>query len=390
MKKKEMDAHNDVNRGEFTWKISNFTKQNARKVYSEVFIVSGCKWRILVFPEGNGTDYLSLYLDVADSATLPYGWTRKAELSLSVIDQFDDLLSIRKETQHDFTASKSDWGFTSFMSLSGLHDRAMGYLANDTLVIKAKVCLLAVNPPVNIQPTRPTDFDSYFTGLKEIINADETDGASIGSSSHHQDGALTAEVPSLEEVEKAKQSLKECLSDHFKLNVKERLSEALSTLSLARTGVSLEQQTAIETFRANFNDFTSDFLTFEQENAEFELQKLQKDQLFCRFNLITTLMISIFSALTKCHETHILLYKQLVDDLTKEDEELKRKMEEVKSKMDKLLSDWKILWVEFEEAKSGYKDKQNKVAEAEEKKRIAEEGMSRSTTAWSNLKAQFC
>ncbi|KAL3715909.1 hypothetical protein ACJRO7_007637 [Eucalyptus globulus] len=369
-----MDAQNDVNRGEFTWKISNFSKQNAKRVYSEVFRVSGCRWRILVCPKGskNSTNYLSLYVGVPDSSTLPNGWSRKAEFSLSVIDQINDVRSIRKDAQHDYHARESDWGFTSFIPLTELHDRTGGYLVNDTLVIKAEVCLLAVTP---IKPVRPADFDSYFTGLKELINADETHGASVGSSSRHRDGALTAEVPSLEEVEKAKQSLKECLSDLFKLNMKERLSEALSTLSMARTGVSSEQKITIETFRANFDDFTSDFLTFEQDNAEFELQNLQKDQLF--------------SAMKKCHETH-LLYKQLMEDLTKEDEEVKRKAAEVKSKRDKLLSDWEILWDESEEAKSGYEDKQKEVAEAEEKKRIAEERMSRSTTAWSNLKAQFC
>ncbi|XP_056171551.1 uncharacterized protein LOC115678555 isoform X2 [Syzygium oleosum] len=280
------------------------------------------------------------------------------------------------EWQHVFTASESHWGHSSFIPLTELCNRTAGYLANDTLVIKAEVCVLRVTPPVNIQPARPTDnFDSYFTGLEEFIDAAETDGVRVGSSLCHQDGSLTAEIPSLEEVEKAKQSLKECLSDLFKLNMKERLSEALSTLSLARTGLSPEQRIAIETFQANFSDFTSDFLTFEQDNAEFELHKLQKDQRF--------------SAMKKSHETHIL-YKQLMYDLDTEEEDLKRKMEEVKSRRNKLLSDWEILLVESEEARSGYKDEQKKVAEAEEKKRIAEERMSRSATAWSNLKAQFC
>ncbi|XP_030457818.1 MATH domain and coiled-coil domain-containing protein At3g58250-like [Syzygium oleosum] len=371
-----MDAQNDVHRGEFTWKISYFTEQDAKKLYSEAFTVSGCKWRIVVYPKGNATSHLSLYLDVPDSGTLPNGWTRNAKFSLSVIDQINDVRSIRMETQHDFTARVRDWGFTSFIPLTELHNHTGGYLANDALVIKAEVCVLTVTPPVNIQPVRPTDkFDSYFTGLEEFVNAAETNGLNVGSTSRHQDGALTAEVPSLEEVEKAKQSLKECLSDLFKLNMKERLSEALSTLRSARTGLSSEQQIAIETFQANFNDFTSDFLAFEQDNAEFELHKLQKDQRF--------------SAMKKSQETHIL-YKQLMDDLAKEEEELKKKMGEVKSRRDKLLSDWEILLVESEEAKSGYKDEQKKVAEAEEKKRIAEERMSRSTTAWSNLKAQFC
>ncbi|KAL3715918.1 hypothetical protein ACJRO7_007644 [Eucalyptus globulus] len=361
-----MYAQNDVNRGEFTWKISNFTQLTARELISEAFIVSGCRWRLLVQPKGQDSNHLALYLSVHDSETLPNGWTK---FSLSVIDQINNARSIRIETQYNFTASLSNWGFSSFMPLTLLHNPSRGYIANDTLEIKAEVCVLTVTPPVKIQPARPTDsFDSYFTGLEELINASETNDNSVGSSSCSQNGASGAETPSLEEVEKAMQSLKECLSYLFKLNMKERLSEALSTLSSARTGLTLEQKVAVETFRANFNDFTSDFLTFEQDNAEFELHKLQKDQRL--------------SAMKKCHETYIL-YKQLMDDLIKEEEE-------VKSRKDKLLSDWEILLVESEEAKSGYKDEQKKVAETEEKKRIAEERMSRSTPAWSNLKAQFC
>ncbi|XP_048137625.1 MATH domain and coiled-coil domain-containing protein At3g58340-like [Rhodamnia argentea] len=370
-----MDARNDVNGGEFSWTIGGFTR-NARRLDSVAFTVSGCKWRILVFPKGNSTDHLSIFLDVADSATLPNGCTGDAKFGLSVIDQINNVRSITKGTQYVFTARQSNWGYKHFIPLTELHNSTGGYLANDTLVIKAEVCVQAVTPLVNIHPAGPTDkFDSYFTSLKGLINAAETDGVSEGSSSCHQDGALTVEIPSLEEIEEAKHSLKECLSDLFKLNMKERLFEALSTLSTARTRLSLEQEIAVETFQANFNDFTSDFLTFEQDNAEFELHKLQRDEKF--------------STMKKSQETHIF-YKQLMDDLADDEEELKRKMDEVKSRREKLLSDWEILLVESEEAKLGYKDEQKKVVEAEEKKRIAEERMSRSTSAWSNLKAQFC
>ncbi|KAK6156222.1 hypothetical protein DH2020_010470 [Rehmannia glutinosa] len=71
----------------FTWTIENFTKLNVKKQYSEVFHVGGYKWRVLMFPKGNNVDYLSMYLDVADSTTLPYGWSRYAQFSLSVVNQ---------------------------------------------------------------------------------------------------------------------------------------------------------------------------------------------------------------------------------------------------------------------------------------------------------------
>jgi ubiquitin carboxyl-terminal hydrolase 7 len=80
----------------FTWTIENFTRLNTKKQYSEIFLVGGYKWRVLIFPKGNNVEHLSMYLDVADSATLPYGWSRYAQFSLSVINQLTNKFTVRK------------------------------------------------------------------------------------------------------------------------------------------------------------------------------------------------------------------------------------------------------------------------------------------------------
>ena len=66
------------------------------------------------------------------------------------------------ETQHQFTARESDWGFTSFMSLHDLYDPSRGYLVNDVLTLEADV---------NVQ--KMADYMAYdskketgFVGLK--------------------------------------------------------------------------------------------------------------------------------------------------------------------------------------------------------------------------------
>ncbi|KAF8005607.1 hypothetical protein BT93_K0024 [Corymbia citriodora subsp. variegata] len=329
-------------------------------------------------------------------------------------------------TQHVFTARESDWGFASFIPLRELRCWRNGYLVGNTLIVIAEI--FVPPPPASVpartplaEPEPPADtlspiltltdtntptamvtpmdtnnlppvlavtdtFDLYFTSLEKLINDAEDCPANVTQClSHRRSDLLTSEAPSLEEVENAKRCLKECLSDIFKINVKNRLAEAVSILSLAQCGLSADQQKSIKAFWANFDEFTSDFLIFEQDNAEFELQKLMKDQMF--------------SIMKKNHETHVS-FKQLMSDLTKEEEELEAKMEEreefkaklerVQGKREKLISEWEILMVESEEAKSGYQAQKKKVEEAEEKKRIAEERMSRSTTAWSNLKALFC
>ncbi|KAL6654058.1 hypothetical protein ACP70R_007523 [Stipagrostis hirtigluma subsp. patula] len=131
----------DSQMSRFTWTIKNFTRINVKKHYSDVFVVGGYKWRVLIFPKGNNVDYISMYLDVADSANLPYGWSRCAQFSLAIVNQIQQKYTIRKDTQHQFNARESDWGFTSFMPLSELYDPSRGYLVNDTVVVEAEVAV---------------------------------------------------------------------------------------------------------------------------------------------------------------------------------------------------------------------------------------------------------
>ena len=55
--------------------------------------------RILLFPGGNNVTQLSVYLDVADSATLPQGWSRQAHFTLTVHNQKDPSRSVIKGTR---------------------------------------------------------------------------------------------------------------------------------------------------------------------------------------------------------------------------------------------------------------------------------------------------
>ncbi|KAF5744940.1 hypothetical protein HS088_TW07G00521 [Tripterygium wilfordii] len=128
----------------FTWRIENFSRLNTKKHYSETLIVGGYKWRVLIFPKGNNVDFLSMYLDVADSVSLPYGWSRYAQFSLAVVNQIHNKYSVRKDTQHQFNARESDWGFTSFMPLGELYDPGRGFLVNDTVIIEAEVIVRKV------------------------------------------------------------------------------------------------------------------------------------------------------------------------------------------------------------------------------------------------------
>lgn len=72
--------------------------------------------RILIFPKGNNVDHLSMYLDVADSLTLPYGWSRYAQFSLAVVNQIHSKYTFRKGISWlmDFIVFNLSVGFDLF------------------------------------------------------------------------------------------------------------------------------------------------------------------------------------------------------------------------------------------------------------------------------------
>ncbi|XP_068493814.1 ubiquitin C-terminal hydrolase 13-like isoform X5 [Phaseolus vulgaris] len=130
----------DTPSAKFTWTIDNFSEL-PKRVFSDVFCVGGFNWRVLIFSKGNSVDHLSMYVDVADAANLPYGWSKYAQFSLTVVNQIHSKFSIRKESHHQFNARACDWGFANFMPLAQLYDPARGYLVNDTFVVEADIAV---------------------------------------------------------------------------------------------------------------------------------------------------------------------------------------------------------------------------------------------------------
>jgi len=136
----------DALQGEYTWTIEGFNKMKQQKLYSPVFQSGQYNWRILLFPGGNNVHQLSVYLDVADSNTLPQGWSRQAHFTLTVHNQTDQSRSVVKDADHHFTMRACDWGFREFVQLSELRDAGSGFLIDDKLLVTARV---RVEPQVN-------------------------------------------------------------------------------------------------------------------------------------------------------------------------------------------------------------------------------------------------
>ncbi|BBH02046.1 ubiquitin-specific protease 12 [Prunus dulcis] len=115
----------------FTWKVDNFSKLDAVKYYSDVFVIGanpyvskGEQCRLLV-----------------GSSTLPLGWARHARFSLTIVNQLQSSESLTKDTEHVFNKSDSNSGFTSLIPLSEFCDHSKGYVVNDTCIIEAKVAV---------------------------------------------------------------------------------------------------------------------------------------------------------------------------------------------------------------------------------------------------------
>lgn len=139
-------APTDPNTGEFIWEVPNFSLITERQYHSPVFQAGGHMWRLLMFPKGNNSENLSLYLEVpVGEISLPFNWQRSAHFGIrltSIVPGHD----IYRDAQHTFYARESDWGFTQFCSFTDLMDPAKGYLVNDKLHIEVGVRIRIPEP----------------------------------------------------------------------------------------------------------------------------------------------------------------------------------------------------------------------------------------------------
>jgi len=119
---------------QLTWVVSKSDLERER-IYSPPFRRGPHTWRLLLFPGGDEVErhrpgappHLSLYLDVADAAMLPYGWVREAHFLLMAINKRQPSKTIIRYARHDFEATARDWGFRELLQLAELEDPEAGF-----------------------------------------------------------------------------------------------------------------------------------------------------------------------------------------------------------------------------------------------------------------------
>nr|XP_043630122.1 ubiquitin C-terminal hydrolase 13-like [Erigeron canadensis] len=175
-------------------KIESFSllaEARSMKIESDVFEASGHKWRLELYPNGNGEESggnnISLYLVICDPESFPNGWEVCVDVSFFVYDHESHRYAIFQDINGDgnrtrFNESKKMWGFDKLISLESFKEVENGYLFNDACVFGVEVfavseyaqndrCLSFVKPPA-ANNTYTWRIDNFSDVTEEIICSD--------------------------------------------------------------------------------------------------------------------------------------------------------------------------------------------------------------------------
>ncbi|KAH9687507.1 TRAF-like family protein [Citrus sinensis] len=116
------------------------------KYESGAFEAGGYKWKLVLYPNGNESknvkDHISLYLAMADTSSLTFGWEVYAVFRLFLLDQNQDNYLVVQDAmgkERRFNGLKLEWCFDQFIPLKAFNDASNGYLVEDTCVFGAEV-----------------------------------------------------------------------------------------------------------------------------------------------------------------------------------------------------------------------------------------------------------
>ncbi|KAJ6428615.1 hypothetical protein OIU84_020316 [Salix udensis] len=124
--------------------FSLLAKSAVETFESGIFEAGGYKWKLVLYPNGNKSrnvkDYISLYLAMVDTSSLPPGWEVNVIFRLFLLDQItDSYLVIQAGKERSFHGLKLECGFDHFIQLSTFNDARHGFLLGDTCVLGAEV-----------------------------------------------------------------------------------------------------------------------------------------------------------------------------------------------------------------------------------------------------------
>jgi len=164
---------------EFSHVITNYSKKREsgckKAEYSPITVDSyGNRWRLIVYVNGNGrasNHHLSLFLQVADSDDLPFGWKKAVSYVLTLEhpsgNRNNSLGYSKRNPDKTFKLCPKaiDWGWSQFITSDRIQQE--GYINNDSLTVRATVTVKSSS--VNIDPA---DAELYLKYAVEEGKAD--------------------------------------------------------------------------------------------------------------------------------------------------------------------------------------------------------------------------
>ncbi|WCJ23218.1 TRAF-like family protein [Euphorbia peplus] len=153
----------------YTLQIQKFQPLNdeVNKYESAIFEAKGYKWKLVIYPNGNGLKevkhHLSIYLELMDK--IEPDQMVYAVFRLYLLDQKNHDDFVLPDTQGEgrercFHQMKLEWGFDRFIHTATFCDPSNGYLMDDTCTLGVEI--------VSVRPERVTGKGEFFSLAKEV------------------------------------------------------------------------------------------------------------------------------------------------------------------------------------------------------------------------------
>jgi len=173
---------------EFYWDIEGYSDKREsgckKAEYSGICVdEAGNKWRLIIYVNGNGkssNNHLSLFLQVADSEELPFGWKKNVSYVLTLEHPANPKLSYAKrnpDKTFKLCPKAIDWGWSQFITSDRIQQE--GYVHRDALRVKAVVTVKSSSVAID-----PADAELYLKcaveeGSYDAVRACLEQGASV-------------------------------------------------------------------------------------------------------------------------------------------------------------------------------------------------------------------
>lgn len=140
-------AARDATPSHYLFKIESFSllsKASIEKLILDNFEAGGYKWNLSIHLTGNKslnvTDHISIYVELAETSSLPTGWEVNAIINFFIFNQvLDKYFGLQDVRVKHFHAMKSKYGVAKFIDLKTFANPINGYLINDACVFGAEV-----------------------------------------------------------------------------------------------------------------------------------------------------------------------------------------------------------------------------------------------------------